>query len=117
MFFFSSAQPPGGDADRKNPGAPFAVHYSSQSPVLGCLLAVGVLVVGGLLAVGAGIAVIVVPVGLLVWRLVKAFLPGPPVDEFAQPQAHTTPGIIDVEATVLPPQLDHRSSRDGSGTV
>lgn len=80
--------------------------------MLGCLLLLGIVVVGGLLAVGAGVFLLIAPVGLLLWRVVKAFLPGPAVAEDVPVQDHpSTPGVIDVEATVLPPSIEDEKRR------
>ncbi len=96
-----------------NPGgrnSPFTVHFHSASPVLGCLFALGALVIGGLLALGAGIAVLLAPLGLLAWRLVRKLLPAsppaasPPVSDYADD--YVSHGVIDVESTLLPPESD-----------
>lgn len=98
VFHYSSDPSPGANQ------RPFAMQFQSKSPVLGCLLALGVLVVGGLLALGAGVLVLIAPVGLLLWRVVKAFLPEPTAN--VSEQNHPTPGVIDVDATVLPPSIE-----------
>ncbi len=77
---------------------------TGQSPVLGCLLVLGIVAVAGLLIVGAGLFVLIAPLGLLVWRVIEAFLPEPAGQE--RVQTPTTQGVIDVEATVLPPSLE-----------
>ena len=85
-------------------GTPFAVHVRSVSPLTGCLLLVAVLVVGALVVAGAGVFALVGAAGLLVWRVIKLFLPG----STTEPTIHETyaePGVIDVEATLLPPAI------------
>ena len=83
---------------------------TGNSPVLGCLFALGVLAIAGLLAVGAGVFVLIAPVGLLLWRAIKALLPVSSGDGIPSADAHdTSTAIIDVEATVLPPVLQDES--------
>ncbi|MDB6139980.1 MAG: hypothetical protein JWO94_3052 [Verrucomicrobiaceae bacterium] len=111
VFRFSTDEPSGTGGRGR---LPFAVQYQSKSPVLGCLLALVILVAAGLLAVGAGIVALIAPVGLLLWRAVKGLLlPGPAQD--LPVQNHPPPGVIDVEATVLPPSLEseRRDERQG----
>lgn len=86
---------------------PFTMRFQNVPPVLGCLFAVGALVIGGLLALGAGIVVLLAPLGLLAWRLLKQFLPAPAEEPVAT--RHESPEIIDVESTLLPP----KGERDG----
>ena len=85
-------------------GTPFAVNVRSVSPLAGCLLLVAVLVVGALIVAGAGVFALFGAAGLLVWRVIRLFLPGSTME----PTIHETyaePGVIDVEATVLPPAI------------
>ncbi len=91
------------------------MQFQSKSPLLGCLLLLGIVVVGGLLAIGAGVFLLIAPVGLLLWRMVKAFLPAPAVTDDVPVQHHSTPGVIDVEATVLPPSLEDERRRGDVG--
>ena len=91
------------------------IHVSAgQSPLMGCLFALGILIVVALLVVGAGFAALVVPLGLIIWRVVRFFLPAPASAVGEVPEqgySSTTPGVIDVEATVLPPLLEVRQER------
>lgn len=89
------------------------IHVSTgQSPLMGCLLMLGILVVVALLIVGAGVAAIAVPVGLIIWRVIRFFLPVPASGEVPEQTYSDTPGVIDVEATVLPPSLKDERAKE-----
>ncbi|MDB6075545.1 MAG: hypothetical protein JWO89_3185 [Verrucomicrobiaceae bacterium] len=103
VFHYSTDQPTGaGQGSRP----PFGMQFQSKSPLLGCLLLLGLVVVGVLLAVGASVFLLIAPVGLLLWRAVQAFLPAPAQSDVPEQHYPSTPGVIDVEATVLPPALE-----------
>ena len=92
-------------------GKPFAVNVRSVSPLTGCLLFVAILVVGALVVAGAGVVALFGAAGLLVWRLVRLFLPGSTMEPTIH-ETHAEPGVIDVEATVLPPAIQDGQSSD-----
>lgn len=91
------------------------IHVSAgQSPLMGCLFALGILVVVALLIAGAGVAAIVVPVVLVIWRIVRFFFPPPAPASGEMPERthSSSPDVIDVEVTVLPPALKDERARD-----
>ncbi len=89
------------------------IHVSAgQSPLMGCLFALGLLVLLALLVVGAGVAALVLPVGLLIWRVVSYFLPAPASGEVPERTSSPTPGVVDIEATVLPPALKDERAKE-----